>query len=168
MKGWPRVFADGRGLVGALASVWEGAEPAGMTGGCLRGLAAEFLDETAGLPGAGAAPAAGAWRAAEAAWHAVAEAALPVDVPAFARLRELTATVEETLRAEGDASAGIVAAAAGDLWALRAEPDARPPLTPAQRADLFADLAGRLRAMHAAPTRAVAAMAELVPAPQGA
>jgi len=35
-KAWPRVFADGAGLFGALLSVWEGVEPAGMTGGNLR------------------------------------------------------------------------------------------------------------------------------------
>lgn len=28
-KGWPRVQADGRALVGALASVWEGVPPPG-------------------------------------------------------------------------------------------------------------------------------------------
>lgn len=37
-KGWPMVFADGRGLLRALASVWEEVEPAGMSGGHLRGL----------------------------------------------------------------------------------------------------------------------------------
>ncbi len=49
-KGWPRVFADGRGLVGALASIWEGASAAGMTGGHLRDLTADFLDQAATDP----------------------------------------------------------------------------------------------------------------------
>jgi hypothetical protein len=30
-KAWPRVFADGAGLFGALLSVLEGVEPVGMT-----------------------------------------------------------------------------------------------------------------------------------------
>lgn len=47
--GWPRVFADGAGLVGALLSTYEGTEPIGMTGGHLRGLYAQFLDEAAAL-----------------------------------------------------------------------------------------------------------------------
>jgi hypothetical protein len=55
-KAWPKVFADRRGLAGALLSVWEGTVPMGMSGGHLRGLYAEFLDEAAALlagPGGG-------------------------------------------------------------------------------------------------------------------
>jgi hypothetical protein len=48
-KGWPTVFADRRGLLGALASVWEAVEPAGMTGGHLRGLFADGLEQAAVL-----------------------------------------------------------------------------------------------------------------------
>ncbi|QJY47438.1 BtrH N-terminal domain-containing protein [Pseudonocardia broussonetiae] len=157
-KGWPRVFADGRGLTGALASVWEGASPAGATGGHLRDLTAAFLDDAGPLVG-GTAPAARAWRAAAAAWHGVAEAALPVDVPPFARLRELTAAVQQAVVAEGDAGAAAAEESAGELWALRAELDATPPLSTPERDDLFAALAARLRAAHAAEVVAVAEMA---------
>ena len=48
-KAWPRVFADGAGLFGALLSVWEGVEPAGMTGGNLRRELATGLTEAAAL-----------------------------------------------------------------------------------------------------------------------
>jgi butirosin biosynthesis protein H-like len=159
-KGWPRVFADGRGLASALASTWEGATPAGMTGGHLRDLTAAFLDDAEPLVG-GTTAAAGAWREAAAAWHDVAEAALPVDVPAFARLRELTAAVQQAVVAEGDAGAADAAAAAAELWALRAELDAAPPLTVAERDDLFAALAARLRAAHAAEVAAVGELAAI-------
>jgi hypothetical protein len=159
-KGWPRVFADGRGLVGALASIWEGASPAGMTGGHLRDLTARFLDEAGGiLDGGGTDVAAAAWREAAAAWHAVAELALPVDVPEFARLRELTATVEQCVTAEGDAGRAEAAEAAAALWALRAELDAAPPLSPGERDDLFAGLAAGVTRMHAAERAAVAELA---------
>ena len=152
-KGWPRVFADGRGLVGALASIWEGASPAGPTGGHLRDLAADFLDEAAavlgGPAGAATTAAAGAWREAGAEWRAVAERALPVDVPEFARLRELTAAVEQCVTAEGDAGRAEAAGAAAALWALRAELDAAPPLAPGERTDLFAELSAGLGRVHA-------------------
>ena len=93
-KAWPRVFADGAGLFGALLSVWEGVEPAGMTGGNLRrefgaGLteAAAVLDEPR-LGGEAA-----RWVEIAELWHTLAEAAVPTSVPACARARELTAAV---------------------------------------------------------------------------
>ncbi len=115
-KGWPRVFADGRGLAGALASVWEGCSPAGMTGGHLRDLTARFLDEAAPVLGVDLAPAAARWREAGAAWTVAADAALPVDVPEFARLRSLTAAIQQSVVGEGDAGRADAAAAAAELW----------------------------------------------------
>jgi hypothetical protein len=161
-KGWPRVFADGRGRVGALASVWEGVSPAGMTGGHLRDLTADCLDAAGPVLDVRTAAAAAAWREAGAAWGAVAEAALPVDVPEFARLRELTAAIQESVQAEGDAGRPAAAAAAAELWDLRARLDAEPPLTPADRDAVFADLGERLRAVHAAETVAVRELAAVV------
>ena len=48
-KGWPTVFADGRGVLRALASVWEGIEPAGMAGGHLRDVFADGLEQAAAV-----------------------------------------------------------------------------------------------------------------------
>lgn len=160
-KGWPRVFADGRALVGALASIWEAASPAGATGGHLRDLTAAFLDEAGAVLDADLGPAAGAWREAAVAWHAVAELALPVDVPELARLRELTAVVQESITADGDAGRAEAAEAAAALWALRAELDAAPPLRPDQRADLFAALGMALGKVHAAERAAVRELARI-------
>lgn len=159
-KGWPRVFADGRALAGALASVWEGASPAGMTGGHLRDLTADCLDAAEPVLGVPTAAAAAAWREAGTAWTAVAEAALPADVPEFARLRELTAAIQESVQAEGDAGRAAAAAAATELWELRARLDAEPPVT--DRDALFADLGERLRAVHAAETVAVRELAAML------
>jgi hypothetical protein len=160
-KAWPRVFADGRGLVGALASIWEGASPAGATGGHLRDLTAAFLNEAAPLLGgaAGTAPAAAAWRAAAEEWRAVAELALPADVPDFARLRELTVAVQECVVAEGDAGRADAAEASAALWALRAELDAKPPLTAAEQGELFAAIGAQVRAVHAAEVSALSELA---------
>lgn len=148
-KGWPRVFADGRGVVGALLSVWEGVEPAGITGGNLRRLYADFLTEAAGLldePGLG--DAAGAFALAAEAWHEVAEAALPASVPAFAELRELTARVAESVIAEGDDGAAEATSAAERLWLLRSRYDRTPPVDEATLAGVFAATGDRLRDVY--------------------
>ncbi|SHN38438.1 BtrH N-terminal domain-containing protein [Cryptosporangium aurantiacum] len=154
-KGWPTVFADGRGLATALLTVWEAVEPVGMTGGHLRGLYADFLDEATPLLGERAAEAAEAFRESGRRWHAFADAALPADVPEYARLRDLEAAVAEGV-ALGDDGAGLRADAAAELWALRAELDRRPPVAP----DLGA-LAERLRAVHAAEADAVRVLGTL-------
>jgi hypothetical protein len=162
-KGWPRVFADGRALTGALLSVWEGVGPAGMDGGHLRGLYAEFLREAVPLLDA---PALGgvadAYDEAAAAWSAVAEAAFPADVPAFGRMRALTAAVSGGITAEGDAGAAEVAAAAAQLWDLHEAHDARPPLTDAEVADLFQAVAAALTAAYEREVHAAAALGAAV------
>jgi hypothetical protein len=154
-KGWPTVFAGGRGLTTALLTVWEAVEPVGMDGGHLRGLYADFLDEAAPLLGERAAQAAEAFRECGRRWHAVAEAALPADVPEYARLRDLVAAVAEGV-ALGDDGATARAEAAAELWQRRAELDRQPPVAP----DLGV-LAERLRAVHAAEAEAVAVLRTL-------
>ncbi|MGY1604833.1 DUF4872 domain-containing protein [Geodermatophilus sp. SYSU D00815] len=154
-KGWPTVFADRRGLLRALASVWEAVEPAGMDGGHLRGLFADGLDEAAALLDEPALAAeARRWREIAERWHALAEAALPADVPAIARLRELTAAVTGAV-AEGDAGAGERAAAAEELWRLRAEHADQPPLAPERVAAVLAAMSEHLAVIHEAETAAV-------------
>jgi hypothetical protein len=129
-KGWPKVFADGTGLASAMLSAWESIEPVGMSGGNLRGLYAEFLDEAAGLLRAPDLTAcAAAFREAAGRWHEVAEAALPADVPEYARVRALAATVAATVTA-GDEAAAEREKAGTELWALRVEYDRRPPARP--------------------------------------
>ena len=134
-------------------SVWEGIEPVGSSGGHLRGLYAEFLDEAATLL---AAPqlssCAEVFRAAAARWHDVAEAALPGDVPEYARLRELTAGVAAGVAA-GDAGADDRAEAADELWHLRHEYDRKPPVP----VDL-AGLAAKVGVAYDVEREAVAAL----------
>lgn len=160
-KGWPQVFADGRGLVGALASIWECASPAGMTGGHLRDLTADFLDAAGPVLAVPVDGAVAAWRVAAAAWQAVADTALPIDVPEFERLRTLTVAVQESITADGDAGRAEAAAAAAQLWELRADLDPAPPLSPEQQADLFAAIGAALRTVHTAERAAVAELAAL-------
>jgi hypothetical protein len=154
-KAWPTVFADRRGLLRALASVWEGIEPAGMAGGHLRGLFADGLDQAAVVLDepllAAEAP---RWREIADCWHALAETALPDDVQAIARLRTLTATVTGAV-AEGDAGATKRAAAAEQLWRLRAEHADKPPLDEEHLVAVLAGMSRRLTAIHDAEAAAV-------------
>ena len=115
-KAWPRVFASGRGLAGALLSTYEGIQPVGFDGGHLRGVYADFLDEAAALlEEPSLADGAAAWREAAALWQALADLALPEG-----RLRELLAEVHGTVVEGGDA-----AAPAAELWELRRSLDER-------------------------------------------
>ncbi len=154
-KGWPTVFADRRGLLQALASVWEGVEPAGMEGGHLRGLFADGLEQAAVvLDEPALAAEAPGWRKIADRWHALAETALPDDVPAVARLRSLTATVTGAI-AEGDAGAAERAAAADELWRLRAEHSDVPPLGEGRLATMLTEMSRHLAEIHDAETAAV-------------
>ncbi|WP_157368323.1 BtrH N-terminal domain-containing protein [Alloactinosynnema sp. L-07] len=148
-KGWPQVFADGTGLLRALASVWEGIEPVGMCGGNQRGLFADFLDQAAGILDRPALrDEAERWREIAGKWHVLAEAAFPADIPAVARIRELTATVS-TAVIDGDAGRDECRAAAQELWDLRQD----EPFTEAEA--IFADMGRALADIHAAETMAV-------------
>ncbi|MFI7697942.1 BtrH N-terminal domain-containing protein [Nonomuraea sp. NPDC049480] len=160
-KAWPKVFADGRGLADALLSVWEGVEPVGMDGGSLRGLFADALDEAAALLGEPElAGLAGRFREIHALWHELAEAALPAEVASFARVRELTAAVKESVMADGGAGGDEAAEQGRLLWEARAT--ANESLAGTDTEAIFAGLSVRLSAIYEAETSAVARLSELV------
>jgi hypothetical protein len=161
-KGWPTVFADGRGLLEALASVWEAVQPTGMSGGHLRGVFADGLQEAAtvlDLPALAAEV--DRWREIAELWHALAETALPNDEPAIARIRELTATVTGAV-AEGDTGAEDRATAATQLWQLRAEHHSSPPLDHGRLAAILTDMSQHLAAIHDAEAAAVSRLGTLI------
>ncbi len=161
-KGWPTVFADRRGLLRALAGVWEAIEPAGMTGGHLRGVFADGLDEAAAVLEEPALTAeAQRWREIADRWHILAETALPDDVPAIALLRELTATITGAV-AEGDAGAGERAAAADKLWELRAEHADEPPMSEEQVKDILTAMSEHVAGIVAAESSAVQSLGQLL------
>ena len=153
-KGWPVVFADGRALPGALLSVWEGIEPAGMTGGNLRPLFADALSEAAEvLDEPALAAEADAWRSIAELWHELAETAVPAGDPVTARLRQLTASVSAGV-VEGDAGADDRAAAAAELWRLRAEHDSGL-LGEGSPGERFAAMSAVLREIYSAERSAL-------------
>jgi len=161
-KGWPTVFADRRGLLRALADVWEAIEPAGTAGGHLRGLFADGLDRAAAiLEEPALTDEARAWREIGDRWHALAETALPVRVPAIARLRELTATVTGAV-AEGDPGAEDRSAAATELWALRAAHADAPPLDDEALTATLGAMSRHLLDIHAAEDAAVHRLAGIL------
>lgn len=153
-KAWPRVFADGHGLAGALLSTYEWIQPVGHDGGHLRGLYADFLDEAAQLLDQPAlADAATHWRAAADGWQALADTALPAD--SFGRLRELMSEVHATVVEEGDAGDATTASAAGELHEARRALDEAPPV---DTAELFAAMSAHLEDIHEREVEAAAAV----------
>ena len=153
-KAWPRVFAGGRGLAGALLSTYEWIQPVGHDGGHLRGLYADFLDEAAALlEQPGLAEAATHWRAAADGWQALADTALPAEP--FGRLRELMSEVHATVVEEGDAGDRTTAAAAGELQTLRSALDEAPTV---ETAELLAAMAAHLEDIHEREVEAAAAV----------
>ena len=153
-EGWPRVFGGpGKGLVTALFSVYESIEPVGLMGGHLRDAYASFLDEAGAY--VKTADAAALFLESAARWDALASAALPADVPAYAKLRKLLGTVAAGVAA-GDAGAKKRAAAAEELWDLLDALDHKPPV----EAD-YAALSEAVLAIYDTEVRAVQALSAI-------
>jgi hypothetical protein len=145
-QSWAAMFPPGRHLWGALRDLADGVEHRGSGGGLMRAMQAAGLREAAALLERPAL-AAVADRTAQlaAGWSELAEAALPGDVPAFARTRELLARRERLLRTGPDTEA--LAAVAAALAELEREVDADFPL--ADPDGLLAGLQASVRALHA-------------------
>lgn len=155
-KGWPTVFQDRRGLVGALLSVAEGVDPAGATGGHLRDLFADALDEAAELleiPGL--AEQSAQWRAIGQRWLDLGELALSGENTEFAWLRNLSRTVTDGVRTGAN-----VTEDADELLRLRAHYDAEAPFTEEEASRLFTDMAILLTEIHRAESESITAISE--------
>lgn len=153
-KGWPKVFAGGRGLAGAMLSAWEAVEPVGSDGGNHRDLFADGLAEAGDLLGLPLHDLAAEFRRIHGLWHDFAETALPE--AENRRVRELLVAIRAAV-AEGSSGTADAEAAARELWALKTE--AVPPSP-----GFFPALSERLAAIHHAETAAVAALRDTLPA----
>lgn len=161
-KGWPRVFADGDGLFGALLSIAEEVQAeVGATGGHLRERYAEFLDEVTAAGIARLDDAAASWRAAADLWEDLADAAVPPDLDGALEAMRLAELLHDAVM-RGEPGRAEARSTAEHLWAIRTEHASSVSLSPDRMSEVFADLARRLGAIHAAEVAAVDATAAAI------
>lgn len=158
-KGWPAVFADGSGLLGALGSIYEGVALLGQGGGALRSLYAEALADANVILGRPALSAvAEQYRALASAWDAFAEEALPDTIPACADLRRLLRERHRLLMAGGEGALAETAPLTAANHGLQAGHRRSFPAGPGERGELFAALGARLGTIYRAEVEANAAL----------
>lgn len=156
---WERIFPRGRLLYTGLRSVAEYIEHYDTGGGLSRPLFAEFLAESADALGDRSLRALSERYAAIGTdWTALANAALPADVPLFAQVKQLLENRSEALsvaEATTDSQVSLCAKAMADAEAAVADGF---PLSEAECAALRRDLKSRVQAVYEAE---VAALGEL-------
>ncbi len=161
-KAWPRVFADGDGLFGALLSIVDGVDGnVGTAGGHLRERYADFLDE---VTAAGFAPmdeAAAHWREAADRWEDFAEAAVPSDVDGAVDAVAAAEELHDAVMA-GEPGRRRARAASDRLWAIRDAHETGSPIAEARMHELLADLGERLRGIYDAEVVALDATARAI------
>ena len=162
-KAWPRVFADGQGLFGALLAIVEAVDAgAGAWGGHLRDLYATSLDETAvALDRPALADAARSWRAAADAWDELADSAVPMDLEGADDAVEAAAMVRSGVN-DGEAGRARVRAAAEATWAIRTRYADSFPLAPERVDEILGGLSRQLEGIYALETAAVEATARAI------
>ena len=162
-KAWPRVFAGGRGLYGALLAVLEGVDgQVGPSGGHLRELYAESLDEAAvALEIPALSDAARAWRGVADRWEELADAAVPPDLNGAAQAVEAMETLHEAVMA-GEPGRPRADAAAETAWAIRERHAEAVPLQPDRIAAIFQDLGDRLGRIYEAEADALEVTARAI------
>ncbi len=155
-KAWPRVFADGQGLFGALLALVESVDgQVGQSGGHLRELYAESLDEAAiALDHPALGDAARAWRSVADRWEELADAAVPPDLDGAADAVEAVETVHEAVMA-GEQGRLRVTAATETAWAIRDRYADAFPLPPDRVAAVLEDLGDRVGAIYQAEVDAL-------------
>ena len=162
-KAWPRVFADGHGLFGALLALLESVDgQVGPSGGHLRELYAASLDEAAiALENPALGDAARAWRGVADRWEELADAAVPPDLDGAAEAVEAVETLHEAVMA-GEPGRSRVGAAAETAWAIRDRYADAFPLPPDRIAAILEDLGDRLGAIYQAEVDALDVTAQAI------
>jgi hypothetical protein len=147
---WSRVFPRGRLLWTGLSSLHRFVETYFTGGGLLRPMGARAIAETASRSGDGAlAGVAARYERLGSAWADLANAALPEAVPLLGRTRRIQEQMTQASSRRGIDAAPHVRAAWGHLDELAAEAERDFPLGEAETDRLLAELAERLRAIHA-------------------
>jgi hypothetical protein len=155
-KGWPRVFAGGTGLFGALLSIVEGVDGnIAAGGGHLRELQAAFLEEAVAILDRPALEsAAAAWRGAADLWEDLADAAVPPDLDGAVDAVEADEALHDAVM-EGEPGRARARDAAAQVWAARVRYARAFPLPEERVWELFTDLGRRIAAIHDAEVEAV-------------
>jgi hypothetical protein len=145
VKGWPRVFADRKGLFSALVSVFDGVSDYGVSGGSLRGLYASFLVRAAGITGTPELSEVAmqyTWLANR--WANLGEVALPNSCEPLARAKELIARRHLVHVMEGGEGIAELTAIDDDLNLLRERCDDEFPLSETEVIQCFEEMQGVL------------------------
>jgi hypothetical protein len=155
-KGWPRLLSSGEALASVLAQLYTGIELEHTPPGGGRPFYARFLDWAAGVTGRRALnEVAERYRELGKAWSALAGSALDPSDPARLQLRE---TLELRLRLVDELGADA-AGPAREAWDRRTQLQRAFNVTDQERTAIVADLGQRAKAIAAAETEALAALA---------
>ncbi len=158
---WERVFARGPRLWQGLTSVYDYIEHYGTGGGLCRPLFAEFLTEAVGAGvDARLADLAICYSELGRAWSALADAALPDEVPICRQAKELFARKAELI--DGGGSTDEIREARARLDELRPRTPDQFPLTEAECAELRARLQARVQALYDAEVAARDALGQVI------
>ena len=162
-ESWAHVFAPPR-LWRGLTSIYDSIEHSfGTGGGLMRPLFAEFLDEAATtLKQKPLAELAARYAELGAQWSALADAALPKDVPLFRQARELYARKAELVSSASPADTKELRGVYESLAALQQKAADRFPLSAADCASLRGDLSERVNALYDAEVAAQRALEGVV------
>lgn len=164
-ESWEQVFPRGKRLWTGLNAIYDGIENYGTGGGLCRPVFAEFLFEAAEATGVDALRALGErYEDLGRRWSALADAALPDQVPAFHEAKQLLTRKAELTNAGGDTPLEEVREAWKRLGELRSQACAEFPLTEAECADLRAGLKARILELYEGEVAARDAMGAAIAA----
>ena len=156
---WGTVFPRGQRLWAGLASIHRYTEHYGSGGGLLRPQVAAGLRAAVEHVGnAGLADVAAHYDDLGARWTALARAALPDDVPAFRRTRDLQDHRAALYAEHGRDAATEIAATWAETAAIRAAMTEAFPLDERATRSLLDELAARVDAIHEGETAALEAL----------
>lgn len=162
-KAWPRVFANGAGLFGALSAIHEQVDGGvGASGGHLRDVYAASVDEAAvALDNPALGDAARAWRGVADRWEELADAAVPPDLEGAAEAVDAVENLHDAVMA-GEEGRSRVRAMADTAWAIRDRYADDFPLPRDRIAAILDDLGDRLREIYGAEVDALEATARAI------
>jgi hypothetical protein len=158
-ESWARTFPAGGHFWTGLTWTHDCIEHFGTGGGLCRPVFADFLAEAgAALDRADLTEAGARYREIGIEWSALADAALPADVPLFRKARELLARKSEVFHSEGGGGTDALAAIWSELAVLATEATECFPLSEPQCEALRGELARRVRRIHELETEALTAL----------